>query len=223
MSKLVRFVDFQVYVLPASLVNGEQRRINEALFAAYEPVRLWLKEQMIRAPFRKIVVSLTDEDSAAQWHGHVSSAAGICEVTETVAMPTLAQKAGDHRWVLGIVQHALGCISQTTGWRSEELESFVAKTMLQPSPLVHVFEGLRKVDRESGVTCVPWLSVRPGETLVGVRVGERSETVVSHAGPLYLEDDFPLAKTAFHEENFVLFDSSGRAIARIAINKQDVE
>jgi hypothetical protein len=52
MSKLVRLVDFQVYARPSGLPNGEQRPIDEGLFTTFEPVRLWLKEHEIRAPFR---------------------------------------------------------------------------------------------------------------------------------------------------------------------------
>ena len=73
MSKSARLVDFQVYARPAGLPDGEQRPINEALFATYEPVRLWLKENDIKAPFRKFVVSLADKVSSARWHGNVSN------------------------------------------------------------------------------------------------------------------------------------------------------
>ena len=95
MSKNVRLVDFQVYARPAGLPDGEQRPINEALFATYEPVRLWLKENDIKAPFRKVAVSLADKVSSARWHGNVSNAIGICEVTEAVDTQVLSQSARD--------------------------------------------------------------------------------------------------------------------------------
>jgi hypothetical protein len=47
MSKQVRLVDFQVYARPTGLAGDEQRPINEAPFATFERVRLWLKEHEI--------------------------------------------------------------------------------------------------------------------------------------------------------------------------------
>src|SRR4051812_40065076 len=126
MSKITRLTDFQVYARPTGLVGGEQRSINEALFTAYEPVRLWLKEHELEAPFRKIVISLADYASSARWHGSVSNAVGICEATEAVELALLSRNAADHQWVLGIVGHALSCIAHATTWRSEELGSFIA-------------------------------------------------------------------------------------------------
>ena len=63
--------------------------------------------------FRKIV--FFDEASFARWHGKVSNVAGICEVMEAVDPTTLVQRAGAHRWVLGVVEHALACIERTAG------------------------------------------------------------------------------------------------------------
>jgi hypothetical protein len=218
MSKLVRLVDFQVYARPTGLAGGEQRPINEALFTIYELVRLWLKEREIKAPFRKLVVSLADEASSARWHGNVSNAVGICEVTEAIDVTTLAEKAGDHRWVLGIVEHALGCVERSTTWRSDELEGFIKAASEQSLPLVHLFEGLAQVETASGVKCVPWLSARPGEMQIGVRLGERDVTVLSKPGPLYLEDSFPVATSAIRGREFVLLDKAGKVLANVAID-----
>jgi hypothetical protein len=62
---------------------GDERTINHALFTTFEPLRLWLKERQIKAPFRKIVVSL-NAAFAAPWNGHVANAIGICQVTEAM-------------------------------------------------------------------------------------------------------------------------------------------
>jgi hypothetical protein len=218
MNKLVRLVDFQVYARPTGLVGGEQRTINEALFATYEPVRLWLKEHETRAPFRKLVVSLADETLAARWHGTLSTAGGICEVTEAVDARVLVQRAGDHGWVLRVVEHALGCVALSAGWRSGDLEGFVKDASERPLPLVHLFEGLTQVDKESGVKCVPWLSARPGETQIGVMVGDRMVKVFSKPGPIYLEDAFPVTKSAIRGREFLLLDRAGKTLATVVLD-----
>lgn len=60
--------------------------------------------------------------------------------------------------------------------------------------------------------CVPWLSTRPGETQIGVRLGDRDVTVLSEADPVYLEDAFPVAKSAIRGREFVLLDKNGRSL-----------
>jgi hypothetical protein len=84
MSKLVRLVDFQVSAQSAGLVAGERKPINQALFTTFEPVRLWLKDRKIQAPFRKIAISLGDETWYARAHGAVTNVERICEVIEAV-------------------------------------------------------------------------------------------------------------------------------------------
>jgi hypothetical protein len=218
MSKLVKLVDFQVHAGSVACHAGAQRPINEALFTTYEPVRLWLKAHGIKAPFRKIVVSFVDEASSARWHGHVSNAIGICEVTEAVDATMLVQKADDHRWVLGIVEHALGCIERSSGWQSDELRAFIKAASEMTLPLVHFFEGLAQIEKSSGVKCMLWLSTRPGTTQIGVRLGERDVTILSKPGPLYLEDTFPVAKAVVRGGEYVLLDKSGKALASVAID-----
>ena len=217
MTRALRVVDFQVSARRAGLVGDEHRIVNEALFSTYEPVRLWLKEREVRGPFRALVVSLADEAAARRWHGLVSNAAGICEVTEAIAVPVMKDNASDHRWVMGLVKHALGGVALMLGWRSEELEDFVESLSASPLPLVHVFDGLARVDDSTGLRCVPWLSVKPGETQVGVRIGDRDVPLVSKPGPLYLEDGFPIAKAAILGRDYALLDKGGRVLASVAI------
>ena len=151
MSKLLRLVDFQVGVGSANLRLDEQRTANLALFSTYEPVRLWLREREIKAPFRKIVVALSDQATFSRWHGNASNVAGICEVTEAVDVTTLLENARDHRWVLAVVDHALGCVRRSTGWHCDELESFINTSRERPFLLVHVFASLAKTDQASGM------------------------------------------------------------------------
>ncbi len=218
MNKQVRLVDFQIFARASGLAEGEQKLLNEALFSTFEPVRLWLKERVIKAPFKKIAISLADETSSARWHGHVTNATGICQVTEAVQLAEMRQGAGNHRWVLAIVERALAHVARSTGWRSEELERFVNDAAEKTLPLVHVFEGLAQLEKASGVKCVPWFSTRPGETQIGVRVGERDVTVVSTPGPLYLEDSFPVAKASIRAGRYVLLDKAGKTLASVEID-----
>jgi hypothetical protein len=56
--------------------------------------------------------------------GKVAHVAGVCQVFETVDAATLTAKAGDHRWVLGIVGDGLRCVTRTLDWQCDELEGF---------------------------------------------------------------------------------------------------
>lgn len=218
MSRLARLVDFQVYAKPSGLAEDEQKTLNEALFSTFEPVRLWLRERATKAPFRKLAITLADEMSSARWHGNVANAIGICQVTEAVDLSRLRQSAGDHRWVLGIVVHALECVARSTGWRSDEIEAFIKATSLKQLPLFHFFESLALIDSVAGVKCVPWLSTRPGETQIGARIGVRDAIVASKAEPIYLEDSFPMAKSVIRGRDFLILDKSGRELAAVAID-----
>ncbi|HEX3344349.1 MAG TPA: hypothetical protein VHS09_07235 [Polyangiaceae bacterium] len=101
---------------------------------------------------------------------------------------------------------------------AEDAAAFIAAASETAWPLVHFFEGLAQVEKSSGLKCVPWLSTRPGETRIGVRVGERDVTVLSKPGPLYLEDRFPIAKSAIRGNDYVLLDKAGKALASVAID-----
>jgi hypothetical protein len=126
--------------------------------------------------------------------------------------------AGDHRWVLNVVDHALESVAKTTGWRSDALKDFVETLSTRPMPLVHFFERLARVEKPSGVKCVPWMSIQVGDTQVGVRIGDRDVTVISKRGPLYLEDTFPVAKSAIEGREYVLLDKAGKPLARVAMD-----
>ena len=223
MSKQVRFTDFQVLAYAPYIAEQEQA-FNKILFSIYEPVRLWLKERTVKAPFGKIVVSLSDDTIFAPWHGHVTNVFGICEVTEAVDVPTLRKNIGDHAWVFGHVLHALECVARHTEWRSSELEDFITMLSQQALPFVHFFERLTRVARIPGVKCTPWFSTRPGENKIGVRLvskdgAERDVTVLSQPDSLWLEDSFPLAKSAIRGQAFVLLDKAGKVLASVPLDK----
>lgn len=210
-----RLRDFQIRSEQPEL----QASLNGAFFAAYEPVRLWLRERKPLAPFQKILICLDDERTARPWHGHVMNALGVCSITEAVDTSALVKHVADHRWLLGVVVDALGHVEKATGWRSPEFESFIADLSERSWPLVHVFERFARVDKRTGVTCVPWLSTRPGETKIGVHIGMRDVDVLS--GPIWLEDDFPLAKAVIKGRDYVVRDRAGKTLASVPIDSPE--
>ncbi len=216
MPKSFRFVDVQ-FAASSGLALDDARAANLALFATYEPLRLWLKEHEVAAPFRKLAVTFADARVAAPWHGHVANVRGVCEVTEAVEPRELAERAADHRWLLAGVQHALSRVNQSLGWRSELFEQALVAFAASEWPQQHVFDRFAKTDRRTGLRCVPWMSLRPGETTIGVHVGERAIPLRCKAGPLYLEDEFPLSKTAIRDGRFLLLDKAGATLASVAI------
>jgi hypothetical protein len=220
MTKNLTLVDFDIHASLSGLSLDEQRSINDALFATYEPIRLWIKEQSIKAPFRKLLVTFADESLAARWHGTVATAAEVCEVTEALSLSLLRQKAEDHRWVIDAVQHALGCIAQESGWRCEELEFLLQGLSGKSWPLRHFFANLAKVDHRSGAKFEPWLAVQPGLTQIGVLVsapGEETHEAIlaSKPGLMYLEDEFPMARSKLDESQFLLLDKKGIVLSSV--------
>lgn len=211
---MARLRDFQIFS------STGPPKVNGAFSPTYESVRLWLKARRLSAPFMKILVSLEDERTSGSEHGHVQNALGVCRIIEAVDMSTVVKHAEDHRWLLGAVLHALGCVAKATGWRSPDLERFISDLRERPWPLVHVFEKLARVDKRTGATCVPWFSTGPTQTAVGVRVGERDVTLLSDPAGIWLEDHFPLSKAVIKGRDYVLRDPGGRTLASVPIDTQ---
>ncbi|MBN9166768.1 MAG: hypothetical protein J0I07_37895 [Myxococcales bacterium] len=86
----MRLVDFHISVGPAGLTADQRKAINERLFPIYEAIRLWLRERKVTAPFRKILVSLSDRRVSERWHATATVALGICEVLEAIDIDLLA-------------------------------------------------------------------------------------------------------------------------------------
>ena len=230
MIKAARLRDFQLYARPTRTHDGDVDPLgvtNLALFASYEPVRLWLREQKLAAPFQKLLVTLVDREAFSGWHGSVTHALGVCEVFEAVDMRMLRQAAGDHRWVLSLVDHALSCVARDTGWTCADLAAHIAALTQSGLPLVHVFQPLARQHKPTGSECVPWLSTQPSLTRIGVRlvVGGRARDVVvaSRSGPLFLEDDFPMTKSALKDGEFRLLTRTGEVLARVPVTAPDQE
>src|SRR4051794_26819797 len=152
----------EIQVFARGSTGGHQKAVNQALFATYEPVRLWLREARFVAPFTKLVVVLIDRATGAASHGHVMVVDGICQVTEAVDVAELPRHALDHGWVLGIIRHALSSVAENPGWSSEQFEARLDELAASPVPLNYTFEKLRKRDKITKAVCVPWFRSRPG-------------------------------------------------------------
>lgn len=221
----MRFREIQIYAESGEIPFGRQRAINgAALHSVQEILTLWLRAHEERAPFRKFVVSLTDQRSAGARAGHVGMMLSVCVATEVVDLSTLEARTEDNRWVCGMVLVALGRASDRLGWRSEPFERFVAEVAERKWPLVHFFEKLERVDRASKQRFVPFFSTRPGQNRYGVRIsaeggGSRDVVVVSKSDPIW-DEDFPIAKSALREGAFLLLAKDGTTLAKVALDAE---
>jgi len=212
----MRISDFQICA-PSSLALDDGRVINHALFSAYEPVRLWLKENGIHAPFRKLVVSLLDERSSARWHGKVSNVFGVCEVNQAIDVVDLRKSVETNAWVFDVALRGLGCVKAAISWESPELEAFIGLLLQENFPHTHLFENLARTDEKTGVRCVPWLSTRPGETKIGLRIGNRDVDILAKPEPILLEDEFPMKKSELRNGRFLLLDKHSKTLAAVEV------
>lgn len=217
----MRLVDLQVSARPAGLSLDQQKAVDESVFPVYEALRLWLKEQRIVAPFKKVLVSLADRRASEKWHGKVMMALGICEVTEAIPLDDLLQNRGQHSWTCSRILDALGHISSQTGWQNKDLTSLVQRLSLRTPPCSHHFSGFSKREK-SGVLCEVVLEADVGITEVKVQFSLEGQTideavVASRPGPLFMEDDFPVAATRIEGGHFLLVAKDRTVLARVPI------
>jgi len=205
----------------------QDRAVHVALFATYEPIRLWVKAQGIRAPFCKLALSLRPVDTWSKREGDSFIVERIAEVIETVHKSEVAEKASDLRWVVHRVLNALTNVDKALGWRSPELEAMLADLAEKPWPVYHYFEKLQKKDPRYGIKFLPWISFQPDLTKIGVRISQpgnpdRDVEILSKNGPIWLEDDdFPLAKSKIQSGHFLLLDKDGSTLATVPIDPLD--
>jgi len=224
MRKEKKLEDFQISVGSAGLVVSEQKRINEALFTVYEIIRLWLKDNRIEAPFRKIAITLIDSNVALKWHGKAAIAIDVCEVTEAIELSELRKKYEDHIWIISIIRHAMECVFTTTGWRSDVLEEMISLLSKKQFPFIHRFANFVHTDGKSGIKYQLWLSTRPNETKIGIRLSKEKNGVqdivlMEKKGPIFLEDDFPIAKMKIEYPYLLIFDVNDRELSKIALDE----
>lgn len=224
MSRRRHLVDLQVVAGAGVLDDPHRRAANESLFAIFEPLRLALRDRHLDAPFAKLVISLVDERTMGRHDGHVSVTGGVCEVLRATRVEHLAAHARDQQWVLDIISTSLPMVERRVEWRSSELATEIARLRAESPPWRYFFENLALTDTRTGTAFVPWLATGPGRTEVGVRISGRvSQDIVlrSHDGPLYLEDDFPIVRSALKRGRFVLLGPRGVELASVAGTDQE--
>jgi hypothetical protein len=194
------------------------RNVNGRCFVVYEIVRLWCKEHKVDAPFQKLAVTLmVDHPLLSSTDRKVTNDGRVCEVFLLVGADQVELRSRDPSWVAGQIQTALSLVAKATGWRCEQLIGFVQAIAMQELPLRHEFERLARTDKVTGQKCVPWMSTMEGEYRIGIRIGQRDAVVLQKAEPIWLEDDFPLARIAIRGREIVLLDSKGAALAHVSI------
>ncbi len=218
----MRLVDFQIYVRPPGLTQDQEQKLNEAVFPIFEAVRLRVKEEAIVAPFRKILVSIEDRTTAAQWHGKPSVALGICEVTQACDIQALVQHCPDFCAYSTMAIESLAHIAGSLGWRNESLEDTLRRTAVENPPCSHRFGKLQKIHKKTGIVCDVFFFA--GHQFSSVSTcftdGDRriqNVVVYEKPGPVYMEDDFPVVSSAITGSDFALLDRTKRTLASVPI------
>lgn len=224
----MRLVDFQVsFGVAAGGPSTGTRTADQAAFPIYEAIRLWLKERKVEAPFRTIVVSVTDVVWAEKMHGpnwgelrRASSVLSICEVYVIVANPIEKGCAGDPRWLGDLVLDGLRRIDEELSWRNGELDEQVDRVARARPPCAHRFAKLHRKHR--GTACDLWFIAEAGRSQVKARFtlsgGHVEEVVLAEAHePLYLEDDFPVRSVVVKDGVYIPRDREKRELAHVPI------
>jgi len=210
-----------VCVGPAGLPAGQQRDVNCALFPLYEAVRLWLRSQSIEAPFKKLLINLVDSRVGGRFHGNVALALGICEVTEAVEVAELLARRTDYGWLCALLEDALGHVSVRLRWKCAALENEIREVGSKKPPCLYRFEKLRRSDCVTGFTCDVFFEADVGASVVKVlfTAGQvvAEVEVASRSGPLFLEDEFPVVRSAIQDRFFVLLSRDNGVLSRVPI------
>lgn len=220
MVKLSRMVDIQIVVMPHALHAEELRRANQVLFTVYEPIRLWLKERQILAPFRKLSVGFVNEETSSATHGWVNNANSVCLIDLLAPLAALKRVHRDRPWAFAAMIEALGHVHERLNWKSEELEARVMEVCDAGLPFTHDFARLTKKDKSTKTVCVPWMRFNLDLIQIGVRFSspdkiERETILYSRPPPLFFEDRYPIHKSALRGGSFVLLDKAGNELANL--------
>lgn len=89
-------------------------------------------------------MSIADYSVAQEWHGDVSVALNICEVTEACDINQVHLKVHDYIWVSTLVLEALEHIRLETGWDNVELRNLLGHIGTQNPPCAHLSASSEK-------------------------------------------------------------------------------
>ena len=219
----MKFKDFQISMGPG-LGMDRERLVNLAAFPVYEAIRLWIRSRKLVAPFEKIALRIVDKHSEAlsPYFLRARNAIGICQMEVPVDLKDAVEPFPNYRLYISCALTALNAIREQMNWRCDELDHFVRDVLPEQNPPCnHLFEELVKVDA-AGTRWEVWFKSEYEKSAVVViaRRGEQviaERVVASEPGPLYLEDRFPIAKTAVKHGELCLMDKRGTSLAKVAL------
>ena len=214
-------VDFQILARVPDASSASAKSMNEDLFPSFEPVRLWLRENSVEAPFRKIVIEL--KKGPKETSGRVLIVGGICEISIHFADEPNGDLVRDSNRLGRVVLDACSRIALSTGWDGARLSSAVKHLLARDVPRVHFFASLCRTERKSGIECVPWLSMNYSDYEFGVRIGARDVVVASRQCPIYLEDEIPRMGSAVRSGHFQILSGPKKVVfASVPIRQEDL-
>ena len=208
--KLHKLTDFQIYVSFHKERPIDLKRINWNLYAHYEYIRLQIYEQSILSPARKLLITLVDDKTHTKWHGHVTNALSICEVTEAIDINDLKDISINRDKIYKIIMHSLTCIEKEIGWSSKGLYQII-KSIKSDYPYSYNLSKHNKKDKHSGMICSLWMIMQPNDYKIEFRQTNKthqseSVPIIKQHHPIYLEDDFPIYKTKIMDNKFHVID-----------------
>src|SRR5262245_7779778 len=153
----MRMVDIDLGVMPTDLPIDEVRPANREFFKATEPIRLWLKERKLEAPFRKLGIRVHDEALGIGISAGVMNAFSVCGVGLYFPLSILKRAHRDRAWSFEVILKALEHVHEKLKWRSKELEAYVVEVSKAGLPFTHDFSKFTKLDRKTKTTCVVWM------------------------------------------------------------------
>jgi len=209
--------DFQICSPPALL--DRERELNHKLFPLYEAVRLDLKMRRPVAPFQKIAVSFVDATLVQELR--VTSCLGICEVSVPVDVEHVLSASSDLPGLVSLVTRGLEAIADAEGFRDPVIAALLQRCGSSDPPCSHPLASLTRMSR-SNVRCESWFVARPGHSAVEVRLSSvdwsRALRVREAAGPLWLEDDFPVRTSRIRHNRYQLLDAERLVLAEVPLS-----
>lgn len=195
-----------------------QKAINHGLFAFYEPILLWARDQRIKSRFAKISLLFS-----------LRSASG------TLAEQWLDQADGVYCFTWGVREAELPRLEEL-GWLRdtfaeairanrirfaepglERLERYVRDELPDAWPLRHEYVRKARTHRATKRKVVPFLETRPHHTRIGVRVGDEDVTCVERDGPIWTEFEWQIDAIRLDGDVCVFLTKSGEELGRITI------
>lgn len=195
-----------------------QKPINHGLFAFYEPILLWARDQRIRSRFSKInlLFSLRSASgpSAEQWLDQVD---GVYCFTWGVQDAELT-RLEDLGWLRDTFVEAIRSIRvRFEEPELERLERYVRDELPDEWPLRHEYLRKARIHASTKRKVVPFLETRPHHTRIGVRVGDEDVTCVERDGPIWTEFEWQIDRIRLDGDVCVFLTKSGEELGRITI------